>query len=245
MSLTSYCARSLVICPKTSRYSITLTYRSLRCYACISLILNQANLKYSGHKTAGSYQQANGHMQLALLLFREQVASNIMIGQFAAEALILAEPGNTVGAIQIAGTTNAYQIPFFVVACDYVILGEEIFAAEHTLPKTDSTWEAFGQKTSSRPYGLGLCCTENLAGKLPLPQKFESAFIGPRAVMLLPPPQNLTRFMSKYPMKQARSAMETMTDTKYATLFHLCCRNFLVQALSICPKKQKVATGIA
>ncbi|MFA6655244.1 MAG: DUF6754 domain-containing protein, partial [Bacillota bacterium] len=41
----------------------------------------------------------------------------------------LAEAGNTVGAIQIAGTTNAYQIPFFVVACDYVILGEEMFAA--------------------------------------------------------------------------------------------------------------------
>ncbi|HHY11897.1 MAG TPA: hypothetical protein GX529_04625 [Firmicutes bacterium] len=63
------------------------------------------------------------------VLFREQVASNIMIGQFAAEALILAEAGNTVGAIQIAGTTNAYQIPFFVVACDYVILGDEMFAA--------------------------------------------------------------------------------------------------------------------
>ena len=60
------------------------------------------------------------------VLYREKVASNIMIGQFAAEALILAEAGNTVGAIQIAGTTNAYQIPFFVVACDYVILGDDV-----------------------------------------------------------------------------------------------------------------------
>lgn len=63
------------------------------------------------------------------VLFRDKVASNIMIGNFAAEALILAEAGNTVGAIQIAGTTNAYQIPFFVVACDYVVLGDELFAA--------------------------------------------------------------------------------------------------------------------
>lgn len=63
------------------------------------------------------------------VLYREKVASNIMVGQFAAESLILAEAGNTIGAIQIAGTTNAYQIPFFVVACDYVILGEEMFAA--------------------------------------------------------------------------------------------------------------------
>lgn len=63
------------------------------------------------------------------VLMRERVASNIMIGQFAAESLILAEAGNTVGAVQIAGTTNAYQIPFFVAACDYVILGDEMFAA--------------------------------------------------------------------------------------------------------------------
>jgi len=63
------------------------------------------------------------------ILLRERVASNLMIGQFAAESLILAEAGNTIGAVQIAGTTNAYQIPFFVVACDYVILGDEMFAA--------------------------------------------------------------------------------------------------------------------
>jgi len=71
------------------------------------------------------------------VLLREQVASNIMIGQFAAEALILAEAGNTVGAIQIAGTTNAYQIPFFVVACDYVILGDEMFAASAHFAKNE------------------------------------------------------------------------------------------------------------
>jgi hypothetical protein len=63
------------------------------------------------------------------VLYREEVASNIMIGNFAAEALILAEAGNTIGAVQIAGTSNAYQIPFFVVACDYVVLGDEMFAA--------------------------------------------------------------------------------------------------------------------
>ena len=66
-----------------------------------------------------------------------------MIGQFAAESLILAEAGNTVGAIQIAGTTNAYQIPFFVVACDYVILGEEMFAAAH-FARAGSILEALG-----------------------------------------------------------------------------------------------------
>lgn len=63
------------------------------------------------------------------ILNREKVASNIMIGQFTVEALILAEAGNSVGAVQIAGTSNIVQLPFFIVACDYTILGDEMFAA--------------------------------------------------------------------------------------------------------------------
>ncbi len=63
----------------------------------------------------------------------EHAAGNVMIGGFGAESLLLAEAGNTAGAIQIAGDTNVYQIPFFVVACDYTLLGEEMFAAGATL----------------------------------------------------------------------------------------------------------------
>jgi hypothetical protein len=33
------------------------------------------------------------------------------------------------GAIQIAGTANIHQLPFFVVACDYALVGEEFYAA--------------------------------------------------------------------------------------------------------------------
>ena len=32
-------------------------------------------------------------------------------------------------ALQIAGTANIHQLPFFVVACDYTLIGEEFFAA--------------------------------------------------------------------------------------------------------------------
>jgi hypothetical protein len=63
------------------------------------------------------------------IMNREKIASNIMIGQFTVEALILAEAGNSVGALQIAGTSNIVQLPFFIVACDYTILGDEMFAA--------------------------------------------------------------------------------------------------------------------
>ncbi len=63
------------------------------------------------------------------IINRDGVATNMLLGQFAAESLLLAEAGNKAGAIQIAGTTNMYQIPYFVAACDYTVIGEELFAA--------------------------------------------------------------------------------------------------------------------
>jgi len=63
------------------------------------------------------------------LMHREKVAANIMIGGFWAESLLFAEGAYLVGAIQVAGTANTSQIPFFVAACDYCLIGEEILAA--------------------------------------------------------------------------------------------------------------------
>lgn len=60
---------------------------------------------------------------------RERPAACFFLGRFYAESLILAETGNAVGAIQIAGTAETTQLPFFVAACDYTLLGEELFAA--------------------------------------------------------------------------------------------------------------------
>jgi len=59
---------------------------------------------------------------------REGVASMMLIGQFYAESLIFAEAGNLAGAIQVSGTGAVTQIPFFLVACDYCLIGEEIYA---------------------------------------------------------------------------------------------------------------------
>ena len=42
---------------------------------------------------------------------------------------------NGIGAIQIAGTASQAQIPFFVTACDYTLMGEEYFAASAYLSK--------------------------------------------------------------------------------------------------------------
>jgi hypothetical protein len=59
---------------------------------------------------------------------REKVAANIMMGAFWAESLLIAEAGASVGAIQVAGTANLHQIPFLVAACDYTLIGEELYA---------------------------------------------------------------------------------------------------------------------
>lgn len=63
------------------------------------------------------------------LMTRDKPAACFYMGSFFAESLILAETGNSVGAIQIAGTAQPAQLPFFVAACDYTLIGEEFFAA--------------------------------------------------------------------------------------------------------------------
>jgi hypothetical protein len=69
------------------------------------------------------------------MFVREEPATIFFMGQFYAESLILAETGNSIGAIQIAGTAMPAQLPFFVAACDYTLIGEELFAASAYLSK--------------------------------------------------------------------------------------------------------------
>jgi hypothetical protein len=63
------------------------------------------------------------------IMMREKPAANLYLGSFFAESLVLAETGFATGAVQIAGTANIHQLPFFVVACDYTLIGEEFYAA--------------------------------------------------------------------------------------------------------------------
>lgn len=62
------------------------------------------------------------------IMEREKPGAAFLIGGFWAESLMFAETGNSIGAIQIAGTANLHQIQFFVAACDYTLIGEEMFA---------------------------------------------------------------------------------------------------------------------
>ena len=63
------------------------------------------------------------------LVAREQPAACLLLGPFFAESLLLAEAGNRAGAVLVAGTAMPHQLPFLVVACDHVLIGEEFFAA--------------------------------------------------------------------------------------------------------------------
>lgn len=66
---------------------------------------------------------------VAGMINREKVSSIFLFGSFYAESLIIAENGNRIGAVQVAGTPSTTQIPFFIAACDYVIIGDEYYAA--------------------------------------------------------------------------------------------------------------------
>lgn len=84
---------------------------------------NPNNIRYLSNEQFAFAAAVNG------IILRERPAANLYMGSFFAESLLLAETGFQTGAIQIAGTANIHQLPFFVVACDYTLVGEEFFAA--------------------------------------------------------------------------------------------------------------------
>lgn len=69
------------------------------------------------------------------MMIREKPAAVFLQGTFYAESLLMAETGNSIGAIQIAGTDSEHQLPFFIAACDYTLIGEELYAASAYLSK--------------------------------------------------------------------------------------------------------------
>jgi hypothetical protein len=69
------------------------------------------------------------------IIHREKVAATFLLGAFYAESLIFAETSNAIGAIQVAGSTQVTQTPFFIAACDYVLIGDEFYAASAYLTR--------------------------------------------------------------------------------------------------------------
>ncbi len=89
---------------------------------------------------------ASGYMGL---IHRENVASAFLFGTFAAESLILAEAGQQVGAMQVGASIEPSQVAFFICACDYTLIGEELYASSSYL--------------SREPVQLGSLCGQDRA----------------------------------------------------------------------------------
>ena len=92
-------------------------------------LYNEKDIFFVTHAQFAYVAAVNG------IMLREKTATNFYLGKFYAESLILAETGNIAGSIQIAGTDEASQLPFFVTACDYTLIGEELYAASAYLAR--------------------------------------------------------------------------------------------------------------
>lgn len=90
---------------------------------------NEDDIYYITDEQFGYVASVTGKM------VRDKPAACFYMGAFYAESLILAETGNSVGAIQVAGTAMPSQLPFFVAACDFTLIGEEFFAASAYLSR--------------------------------------------------------------------------------------------------------------
>ena len=110
-------SRSLVM--EAAREAVQASYLS----AGRSDSYNPDLIRYITDEQFGFVAYVSGRM------VRERPAACFYMGCFFAESLIFAETGNSIGAIQIAGTAESAQLPFFVAACDYTLIGEEFFAA--------------------------------------------------------------------------------------------------------------------
>jgi hypothetical protein len=123
-------------------------------------LYNPDNIRYLSDEQFAFTAGVNG------IMLREKTAANLYLGSFFAESLILAETGFSTGAIQVAGTANIHQLPFFVAACDYTLIGEELFAASAYLSKEPKLLGTLKASDLAKVLIIGLlvagCITESL-----------------------------------------------------------------------------------
>ena len=87
-------------------------------------------------------------------------------------------------AIQIAGTDMVTQLPFFIVACDYTLIGEELYAAGAYMggdPKLTG-----GLKGQDWCKALAICCILVLTGWFVIQGMFSDPITWPEWIHDLP-----------------------------------------------------------
>lgn len=96
----------------------------------------------------------------AQLMADARVASCFLFGPYDYTSLLYSEGGQLAGCMQIAGTADYYQIPFFIASCDYVVIGEELFACSAYLSKEPTMLGSI----AAQDIGKGLLLLMMLAG---------------------------------------------------------------------------------
>ena len=86
---------------------------------------------------------------------KEKPASFIMVGPLFMETLYLSLLAATKGALQIGGTANISQIPFLVACCDYILIGEEIYAAGAYLDREPVQVGSIGGQDIIKLFAIG------------------------------------------------------------------------------------------
>lgn len=71
----------------------------------------------------------------AALMVDRKVASSFLFGPYDYTSLLVSEGGQLAGCMQLAGTADYYQVPFFIASCDYVVIVEELFACSSYLSR--------------------------------------------------------------------------------------------------------------
>jgi len=61
-------------------------------------------------------------------ILAEKPAMVVYLGYFLADVLVTGEAGARVGALQIGGTTDQSAISLMALTCDYILMGEEMYA---------------------------------------------------------------------------------------------------------------------
>lgn len=82
---------------------------------------------YPGRDTIGNSLAFTNSVQG--ILSRHKPATNIMVGPFYGEQIALGEVAARGGAIQICGTQSLTQTSVMAAISDYILIGEDIFAA--------------------------------------------------------------------------------------------------------------------
>jgi len=70
------------------------------------------------------------------IINREKPAGSLYLGGMGVESMQTFEACQNVGAVVFGGTTSATHFPFVVTACDYWVVGEEVYAVGAYISKT-------------------------------------------------------------------------------------------------------------